>query len=222
MILVTAGTGRTGSALMWALLERGAHVRLLARDPGKARTLFGDEVEVATGDFAPALDGVDAVFLSGPDDPRRVAWEQAAIDAAGDRRIVRLSTIGAAPGSPVPFWDWHGQVDEHLRASRARWTILRSSFFTSNLPAMARDGVVYAPAGDARIAMIDPADVAAAAADVLVDGGHEGETLVLAGPHAVTFAEASAALGLAFVDVPLDAAPPGFRPLFEQLRAGVV
>jgi uncharacterized protein YbjT (DUF2867 family) len=220
MILVTGGTGRTGSAVVRALLERGAHVRVLARDPDKAQELFGDEVEVATGDFAPALDGIDAVFLSGPDDPRRVAWEQAAINAAGDRRIVRLSTTGAAPGAPVPFWDWHGQVDEHLRASRARWTILQSGFFTSNLPAMAQDGVVYAPAGEARIPMIDPAEVAAAAADILVGGGHESETLVLAGPE-LTFAEAAAGFGLQFVDVPLDAAPPQLRPLFEQLRAGV-
>jgi uncharacterized protein YbjT (DUF2867 family) len=176
---------------------------------------------VATGDLTAALEGVDALFLSGPDDPRRVAWEKRAIDAAGDRRIVRLSTIGAAPGAPVPFWDWHGQVDEHLRASRARWTILQSSFFTSNLPAMAQDGTVYAPAGDARVAMIDPADVGAAAAAVLLDGGHERETLVLTGPEAVTFAEAADALGLAFVDVPADAAPPPFAVIFEQLRAGV-
>ncbi|MGZ4115308.1 MAG: NAD(P)H-binding protein [Gaiellaceae bacterium] len=222
MVLATGGTGRTGSKVVRALLERDARVRVLVRDPDKARTLFGDEVEIATGDFRDALDDVDAVFLSGPDDPRRVAWETAAIDAAGERRVVRLSTIGAVPGAPVPFWDWHGQVDEHLRVSQARWTILQSSFFLSNLPAMARDGVVYAPAGDALIAMIDPADVADVAAEVLVDGGHERETLVLTGPEAITFAQAAGSLGLAFVDVPLEAAPQQFRVLFEQLRAGAV
>lgn len=218
MILVTGGTGNTGSQVVRALIDRGANVRVLVREPQKARSLFGDDVDLATGDFADALDGVAAVFLSGPDDPRRVAWEQAAIDAAGDRRIVRLSAVGAAPGSAVPFWDWHGQVDEHLRASRARWTILQAAFFTSNIPAMAQDGVVYAPAGDARIPMIDPANVASTAADILVRGGREGETVVLTGPHAITFAEAAARFGLQFVDVPLDAAPPHLRPLFEQLR----
>jgi uncharacterized protein YbjT (DUF2867 family) len=220
MILATGATGRTGSEAVRALLDRDAEVRVLVRDPHKARALFGDTVEIATGSFADALDGVEAVFLSGPDDPRRVTWETAAIDAAGERRVVRLSTVGAVPGAPVPFWDWHGQIDEHLRASHARWTVLQSSFFISNLGAMARDGTVYAPAGDARIAMIDPADVAACAAAVLVDGGHERETLVLTGPKAITFAEAAEALGLAFADVPREAAPPPFGVLFEQLRAG--
>jgi uncharacterized protein YciI len=117
---------------------------------------------------------------------------------------------------------WRGRrVDEHLRASQARWTILQSSFFLSNLSALAQDGTVYAPAGDASIAMIDPADVAAAAAAVLVDGGYERETLVLTGPKAITFAQAAESLGLAFVDVPLEAAPPPFGVLFEQLRARV-
>jgi uncharacterized protein YbjT (DUF2867 family) len=220
MILATGATGRTGSEVVRALLARDARVRVLVRDRDKARALFGAEVEVTGGDFADALDGVDAVFLSGPDDPRRVAWETAAIDAAGGRRVVRLSTVGAVSGAPVPFWDWHGQVDGHLRASQARWTILQSSFFLSNLPALAQGDTVYAPAGDALIAMIDPADVAAAASTVLADGGHERETLVLTGPKAITFGEAADALGLAFVDVPLDAAPPPFGLLFEHLRAG--
>jgi uncharacterized protein YbjT (DUF2867 family) len=218
MILVTGATGNAGSQVAQALLERGAQVRVLVRDEAKARSLFGDDLEIATGDFAAALDGVEALFLSGPDDPRRVAWETAAIDEAGTRRVVRLSSTGAAPGSPVPFWDWHGQVDAHLRASRARWTILESAFFLSNLPAMAQERVVYAAAGAARVPMIDPRDVAAAAAAELVDGGHEGETLVLAALK-LTFAEAAARFGLQFVDVPLDAAPPHLRPLFEQLRA---
>jgi uncharacterized protein YbjT (DUF2867 family) len=220
MILATGATGGTGSEVVRALLDRDAEVRVLVRGRDKARALFGDDVGIAIGSFAEALDGVEAVFVSGPDDPRRVAWETAAIDAAGERRVVRLSTVGAAPGAPVPFWDWHGRIDEHLRASNARWTILQSSFFLSNLAAMAQDGTVYAPAGDARIAMIDPADVAACAAAVLVDGGHEHETLVLTGPRAITFAEAAEALGLAFVDVPLEAAPPPFGAIFEQLRAG--
>ena len=107
-------------------------------------------------------------MLSGPDDPRRVGWESAAIDAAaGVRRIVRLSAIGAAPGSPVPFWVWHGQVDERLRASRVPSVILRSSLYMSSA----------APVG-ARVAIVDPADVGAAAAAALA-GGRDGRTYTL-------------------------------------------
>ena len=102
MILVTGATGTTGSEVVRALERRGARVRAFVRDPGKAQVLFGDAVEVATGDFADAesvraaLDGVDTVLLSCADDPRRVEWETSAIDAAaaaGVERIVKLSTL---------------------------------------------------------------------------------------------------------------------------------
>ena len=127
MILVTGATGIAGSQVVRALLEQGQDVRAFVRDPDKARGLFGDAVELARGDFAEprslraALDGVEALFLSGADDPRRVEWETAAIDAAaaaGVRRIVKLSSIVARPGAPVAFWDWHGRIEQHLTDSR--------------------------------------------------------------------------------------------------------
>src|SRR5215218_4106047 len=109
MILVTAATGNAGSQVVRALSQRGASVRAFVRDPDKARSLFGEGVELAVGDFADAaslraaLEGVDAMLLSCADDPRRVDWETSAIAsaaAAGVSRIVKLSTVGAEPGAP--------------------------------------------------------------------------------------------------------------------------
>jgi uncharacterized protein YbjT (DUF2867 family) len=258
MILITGATGTTGSEVVRALTARGGRVRAFVRDAGTARRKLGPGVELAIGDFADpgsvraALEGTDTLFLSCADDPRRVGWETAAIDAAtaaGARRVVKLSTAAAAPGSPVAFWDWHGQVEQHLRDSGADWTILRPSFYMSNLlaaaPQVAAEGRLYAPAGTARIAMIDPRDVGAAAAAVLSDSGHEaspgheGHTYLLTGPRAITYAEVAAGLSAAtastveFVDVPGDAARqamigdglPGFVAeqlvaMFARLRQG--
>ena len=124
--------------------------------------------------------------------------------AAGVRRIVKLSAAPAEPGSPVAFWDWHAQVERHLRASRTDWVILRASWYMSNLLAaasrVAAEGRLYAPAGQARIAMIDPRDVGAAAAAVLcspghgASAGHEGQTYLLTGPRAITYDEVAAGL----------------------------
>jgi uncharacterized protein YbjT (DUF2867 family) len=221
MILVTGATGTAGSEVVRALELRGARVRAFVRDPERARDLFGDTVELAVGDFADptsvraALDGVDTVLLSCADDPRRVEWESGAIDAAaaaGVQRIVKLSTIGAAPAAPVAFWAWHGLVEEHLRESRVPTVVLRSSFYMSNLFAardqIVREGRLYAPAGDARIAMIDPRDVGATAAAVLTGAGDDGQTYVLTGPEAITYAQiashlsAAAGRSVEFVDVP--------------------
>ena len=164
-----AGTGRAGRA--------GACLRARSRH-GQAHARRGRRA--GRGDLADprsvraALDGADALFLSCADDPRRVGWETSAIDAAvaaGVRRVVKLSAVGAEPGSPVAFWDWHGQVEQHLRASGTGWVILRSSWYMSNLLAaaaqVAAEGRLYAPAGQARVAMIDPRDVGAAAAALL-------------------------------------------------------
>jgi uncharacterized protein YbjT (DUF2867 family) len=180
MIVVTGATGNAGSEVVRALTARGSRVRAFVRDPGKARDKLGENVELAVGDFADpssvraSLEGADALLLSCADDPRRVGWETAAIDAAaaaGVRRIVKLSAAPAEPGSPVAFWDWHGQVEQYLRASGAEWVILRSGWYMSNLLAaasqVAAEGRLYAPAGQAQIAMIDPRDVGAAAATVL-------------------------------------------------------
>lgn len=238
MILVTGATGNAGSEVVRALVERGRRVRVLARDPARARGLLGAAVEVAPGDFADArsvraaLAGVEQLVLSCADDPRRVEWETGAIDAAvasGVRRIVKLSAIGAEPGSPVAFWDWHGRVERHLEDSAIAAVVLRSSFYMSNFAAqLAPDGRLYAPAGGARIAIIDPRDVGAAAAAALADAGHDGRTYVLTGPEAITYdrvaAELSAATGrdVAFVDVDdRDAPVPGeVLKLFGALRAG--
>jgi uncharacterized protein YbjT (DUF2867 family) len=254
MILVTGATGNAGSQVVRALSERGARVRAFVRDPDKARTLFGEGVELAAGDFGDpaslraALDeGVQTMLLSCADDPRRVEWEANAIAsaaAAGVSRIVKLSTTGAQPGAPVAFWDWHGRVEEQLRSSGVPFVILQSSFYMSNLLAageqVASEGRLYAPAGEARIAMVDPRDVGAAAAAVLTGAGEDEQTYVLTGPEAITYAEVAAALSVAtghdvgFVDVPDEGAKQGLLAagmpefvaeqlvaVFAQLRQGV-
>ena len=243
MIVVTGASGNAGSQVVRALAARGERVRAFVRDPGRARQVLGEDVELAVGDFADpesvraALEGADALLLSCADDPRRVGWETAAIDAAvaaGVRRIVKLSAAAAEPGSPVAFWDWHGQVEQYLRSCGTGWVILRANWYMSNVlaaaSAVAAEGRLYAPAGQARIAMIDPRDVGAAAAAVLcspghrgspghvgspghgASAGHEGQTYLLTGPRAITYDEVAAGLSAAtrsrveFVDVPGDAA----------------
>ena len=159
-VLVTGATGNVGSRVIRELLARGASVRAFVRDPDKATVMLGDGVELASGDFSDAasvsraLEGVDGVFLACANDPRQVEFETGVIDAAaaaGLRRIVKLSALGAEVGSSVAFWDWHGRIEEHLRASGVPFVMLRPTFNMTNLLGSAegvrREGVLFAPAG---------------------------------------------------------------------------
>jgi uncharacterized protein YbjT (DUF2867 family) len=148
--------------------------------------------------------------------------EAAAIEAAvetGVRRVVRLSTVGAAPGARPPSWDRHGRADDAVRASGVPAVIMRSCFFMSNLLAgagqVAAHGVLAAPAGDARIAMIDPRNAGAALAAAAIGAGADGSTHLLTGPEAITHDEAVARLAeaagrdVAYVGVDDEAAREG-------------
>ena len=224
MILVTGATGTVGSQVVRELEERGRPVRAFVRDRARGAERLGDGVELAVGDFADppsllrAMDGADAVLLACSNQPRQVEYESAVIDAAtaaGVRRLVKLSAVGAEIGSPLAFWDWHGLIEQRLREAPVPSVVLRSSYYMTNLLAAAdtvrAEGKLFAPAAGARVAMVDPRDVAAVAAIALVEDGHDGQTYVLTGPESLTWAhiasDLSAVTGrpVEFVDVPAEA-----------------
>jgi uncharacterized protein YbjT (DUF2867 family) len=227
-VLVTGATGNVGSATVRELLDRGARVRAFVRDPGRARDRLGEGVELASGDFGDpasvrrALDGVARVLLSSADGPDKVADETGVIAAAaaeGVELIVKASTVGARAGSPLPCWDWNGQIEDRLRGAPVAAVNLRSGFYMTNV-LMAADqvrgaGRLFAPAGDGAIAMVDPRDVGAVAAAVLTGEGHAGRDYVVTGPEAITYRQVADALAAAtgysveYVDVPPQAAREG-------------
>jgi uncharacterized protein YbjT (DUF2867 family) len=232
-VLVTGATGSVGSAVVRELRERGVEVRAFVRDINRAKAMLGD-VECVAGDYGDpasirqAISGVDRVFLCSRNDPRQVEHETNVIDAAasaGVGRLVKVGAQGAKVGSPQAFWDAHGRIERHLELVGVPAVVLHPSSYTSNLLASAETikhlGKLFAPAGDAKVTLIDPRDVATAAAVVLTEDGHDGRTYVLTGPEAVTYEQAAACVSAAigkpvdYVDVPDAMARDG------MLQAGV-
>lgn len=228
-ILVTGATGTIGAQVVRELQARALPVRAFVRNPEAAAARLGS-VELAVGDFADraslrrALQGVSRVFLSSADGPEKVAHERSVIDAAAEAgvgQIVKLSAIHAREDSPLPAFAWHGAIERHLNRSGVRAVVLRSSFFMSNLlmiaGGVAQTGLLHSPAGEARAAMVDPVDVAAAAAALLSGGAAAQGCYELTGGEAISFTEVAHALGAAtgrpvsFVDVPAAAAPAAFE-----------
>ena len=224
-VLVAGATGNVGRHVVRELTARGTGVRALVRDESRAAAVLGPDADLAVGDFEDpraieaALDGMAGLFLSSASGPRQVEHESAVIDAAvsaGTPLVVKLSTMGARPGSPLPGLDWHGRIEEHLDRSGLPAVILQANFLMSNLFASAGtirdDGTIHAPAGTGRVSVVDPRDVAAAAAAVLTSDGAPRHRYVLTGPVALSYDDLAAELSLAtgrtvtFVDTPEEAA----------------
>lgn len=223
MILVTGATGTIGADLVHVLLDRGAQVRVLARDPAKSRGLFGDRVEIAQGDFndhvsvRKAVDGVDRVFLNSPSLEGFVGLQKPLIDAAanaGVKHLVRLSVMGADAHSPISYARGHFALDEHLKSTSLPWTILAPSGFLQNVLASAatiKQGAIYGSAGDGAVGFIDARDIADVAVAVLTNEGHVARTYVLTGAQTITYADIAAAFAaelghdVRYVDVPPEA-----------------
>jgi uncharacterized protein YbjT (DUF2867 family) len=204
--LVTGATGNVGGHVVRARSTRGVAVRAFVRDPDRAARALGPETELAAGSLDRALAGVDRVFLACGNVPEQVAFEKAVVDAAaaaGVSRVVKLSGPAAAVDSPRVFERRHGEIERHLAASGLPRVLLRPRTYLTNLLAYARTvagtGMLFAPAGTARISFVDPLDVGAAAAECLIGQDHEGRTYTLTGPEAITYEriadELSAATG---------------------------
>ncbi|MFE9244134.1 NAD(P)H-binding protein [Nocardiopsis sp. NPDC006938] len=218
-VLVTGASGTVGSLVVPRLLEGGAAVRALSRDP--ARRVFPEGVEPVAGDLeAPAtldgvFDGVDAVMLYPHPETAEEVVRRAR--AAGVRRIVLMSSasVETDPGADTDHnygHLHHRPVEEAVERSGLEWTHLRGGEFMVNdldsLPDSVRsEGVVRAPRGDEPAAPVHEADMADVAAAALVEGGHHGRAYVITGPEPVTPAERTAvisrALGREITFVPL-------------------
>ena len=213
MILIIGAGSRTGRELVRLLRVTGAPVRLLTRSAPGPDEVIGDLADPASLDRA--MKGADAVFLLSSAAPGELAWHRNAIEAAaraGVGHLVRSSILGADPASPARFVRDHGQADELLRASGVPFTILRPNFYMHNVtelwpPSLDPQGNYYAPAGEARISMVDARDVGAVAARVLA-GEPAGQARDVTGPEALSHAEAAvklaATLGRPVRYVPVD------------------
>ena len=210
LVLVTGATGTIGTAVVEALLEAGIPIRAAYNSPrsqAKLKELGATEtVQLDMNDSASleaAFVGVSQAFLLVPFVPTIVEQGKALIDAAQKANVnyvVRLSAIGAAPDAALLPGQWHGQLDEHLKASGLLYTIVQPNFFMQNFVTFYGETInsqnaLYLPYGEAKVSWVDARDIAAVVASCFQHSeDHTGKTYLLTGSEAPTMNEVAATL----------------------------
>ena len=226
---VSGASGHLGKAVVSELLQRrGDHeVVAITRTPetmaAPAQGRFGDynQPESLAHAYA-SLDRLLIITTVAPEPAKRGAQNVAAIDAAvraGVKHIVFMSAVGTRqeeePARGASYW----RGEQHLIATAPAWTILRMNFYAEALVPMAQAALgqgVLTGLAENRAAFVARADVAAAAAGILVGEGHAGAIYSATGPERVSGAERAAVIA------EVTGRPLAFRVITEeQLRAGL-
>ena len=195
MILVTTA-GKVGTEAALLLRQRELPVRVLVRDPGKAKTLADAGAEVAAGDLGvpasidAAMTGVTAVILVSPAVPARELNVVASAARARVGHVVK-ATSKASADSPIARRRGQTEIEAGLAASGLPHTLLRSNAYMQNVlalaPAIAATSGFGSAAGKGRAGMVDARDVAAVAAQIAATPApHAGKTYWLTGPELIS------------------------------------
>ena len=211
IVLVTGGTGATGSFTIDALIRLHVPVRALVRkDDERAAQLRAMGVETRVGDLLEiddvraAMEGVSTAYFVYPLLPGLVAasayFAQAAVEA-GLQGIVNMSQISARRDShshqardhwiSERVFDWSGLPVTHIRPTFfAQWLTRGKQVRT-----IAEEGVFRLPFGTGRHAPIAAEDQGRLIAAVLNNPvPHAGKTYELCGPVEMDYHGVAAAV----------------------------
>lgn len=200
LILVTGASGRTGRRCIAHLVACGARVRVLVRredaaselkQAGAAEVHLGDMFNAAA--IAEVLHGADQVLhICPPMHPSEHDLARDMIGAAkraGLRRFVMWSVLH--PHIDVPHHRRKQMAEGDLISSGVPFTILQPGRYMQHLEsiwgAVRSTGVHSFPFSTrSRFSLTHLDDLAAAAARVLLEPGHDNAIYELAGPEALT------------------------------------
>ncbi|WP_369221349.1 NAD(P)H-binding protein [Streptomyces sp. R39] len=203
-VAVTGVTGALGGRIAARLADRGVPQLLVGRNPDRMPELPGAQRRgpAAYADacaMRKALEGASTlVLVSAHRTGRRLEEHASAVEAAiavGVDRVLYVSLVGAAPTATYLNARDQWLTEQFLTGAGIRHTVLRAGFYTSTPAALAdEEFVVSGPANTGRAAFVTHEDIADVITAVVLDEGprseHDGATLEITGPEALTLDEA--------------------------------
>ena len=198
-ILVIGATGRIGSELVKLLIQNGESVRAATRNSSTGSSRFHSKVDIVEFDydrpqtFAPALVGVDKVFLTiRPGDNHSDKAAMPLIDVSKKvkvQRIVDITAMGVEQDDTFML----RILEKYIEASGIAYTHLRPNWFMQNFDSgpmfadIKATGALHLPADDAKISFIDVRDIAAVGFAALTEAHHTGRAYTLTGKESLSY-----------------------------------
>lgn len=221
MILVTGGTGFVGRHLVPRLRKEGVPLRIIARDPERARSFAGAGVELLQGDISDpaslrrAAAGAEriihlvGIIQEGKDITFRSVHVEgtmnvlAAAKRAGVRQFFFQSALGTRRDAASAYHRTKWEAEELVRRSGLPWTILRPSLiygpgdlFTMRLAEMMRMSPVLPVIGSGR-SKVQPLYIDDACSCILKAVASDeflNRTFEVGGPEQLTYEEVTRAV----------------------------
>jgi len=192
-ILVTGGTGKTGSRIVNRLTQMDWPVRIGSRSASIPFDWYNPDT------WGPALTDIQSVYICfqpdlavpGATSIIRAFTQQAA--KQGIQHVVLLSGRGEQEAQ---------DCEQIVMQCGINWTIVRASWFSQNfsegyLLEPIQAGHLALPAGDTGEPFVDTDDIADVAVAALTQAGHYGQLYEVTGPKMYSFAEAIAVIAKA-------------------------
>jgi uncharacterized protein YbjT (DUF2867 family) len=228
-IAVSTPAGNIGSKIVQGLLDKGAEVVMIALERHRTKlSPLAAELRIASSDSSPelaeALSGVSDLFWLTPPNTRQEnmrPWFQRtahaaaeAIKAAGVKRVVNLSSIGAGMEEGMGTLTYMGDVEKILNDAAPNIRHLRPGYFMENL-LLQKSGIEngevvfpFSPFHD--LPWIAAKDIAAAAVNYLLEPSWRGQGWHhLMGPENLSGIQLASALGVNYR-----------QSTFEEIKAG--
>jgi NAD(P)H dehydrogenase (quinone) len=206
MILITGATGNLGTAVIEQLLKNDAQEKFIAlvRSADKAAAFIEQGIEVRTGDFDDpvsldkAMQGIDKVLLISTTDPNRLQQHQNVVDAARKAGVKHILYTGITmkdvnTSALQPIMESHFQTEAYIQESGLTYTFLRNAQYMEVIQLFAGEQVfetgIHLSAGNGKATFALRREMGEAAANVLLQDGHENKTYHITGSELLSYAD---------------------------------
>jgi uncharacterized protein YbjT (DUF2867 family) len=204
MILITGAAGKTGQAVIRALVQRNRNVRALVHRQEQIQTITAlGTKEVVVGDMqnertlGRAIDGCSSMYHICPAMHRNeFAIGKLAVTKASESGVTHFvfHSVLHPQTKALPHHYKKLHVEEKLLESKLNYTILQPAVYMQNLlngwERIVGQGIYEITySKETRLGMVDLVDIAEVAAKVLTEPGHVGAIYELAGPEVLNQTE---------------------------------